>query len=213
MDREQTVSSQQEASEEPLSLPHFEEEFTLLSAKPVVPLREVRAKTRRRLIFGLMIVAAVLVGAFGELIYTRRELKEPTAVLAGANESASDLPRQDEFASSSGAAGGSSVHSDVTAVSAPDEAKESTMRPDRNARNSVIAENQAPRVAQSARSVRASEGGQKEIDDAEGYQRQLRQAQRREARRFRREAERERHNRSADDLLRIREIFEGSPRP
>ena len=48
-----------------LSMPHFDEEATLLSARPVVPLHEVQVETgsRGRVIFALTIVAAILVGA------------------------------------------------------------------------------------------------------------------------------------------------------
>src|SRR5258705_9508084 len=72
-----------------LAEPHFDEEATLLSARPVVPLREVRPETRsgRRSALGLAMAISVMAGALGAtLIYKQRGQKQ-----AGIVETATEV--------------------------------------------------------------------------------------------------------------------------
>ena len=62
-----------------LAEPHFDEEATLLSARPVVPLEEimVEARSRRRLVIGLAMVGSLVMGALGAtLIYKQQVFVE-----------------------------------------------------------------------------------------------------------------------------------------
>jgi hypothetical protein len=190
-----------------LSEPHFDEEATLLSARPVVRLSDVRteAGSGKRLAFGLAMVIAVMAGAFGaSLIYKQRGQKEATAIV----ESGPPLPQ--------------SAVSPTVARAQPLSGAEGAIS-DSNA--SPLAESVADMATRGERSDSASEtrkpGRLKEIlrngASNQPDERELRRQERRETRRLRRIAEqrgtRDHKNQSSDDLLRIREIFEGSPRP
>lgn len=216
MEQEHTLANQRVASHA-LSLPHFDEEATLLSARPVVPLHEVKAKTgsRRRLAFGLALVAALFVGALSAtLLYTNRE--QPGQAIAGETVEPAADPTTDSFVLSSREAGGSAIESDNPVPSVGKEDQPSTSRVS-NARNPAVAKTQSPRISSStARATRTNDTEQTEAGDPQVDDREMRRAERREARRLRREEGRERRSRreqAGDDLMRIREIFEGSPRP
>ena len=73
---ESNITEPEHFSNDALTEPHFDEEATMLSARPVVPLEEIRAETnsRRRLAFGLSILVALVIGALGAtLIYKHRQ--------------------------------------------------------------------------------------------------------------------------------------------
>src|SRR5512132_779890 len=84
---ESNITNQQYfGTDSQLSEPHFDEEATLLSARPVVRLSDVRTEARsgKRLAFGLAMVIAVMAGAFAaSLIYKQRGQKEATAIMTG----------------------------------------------------------------------------------------------------------------------------------
>lgn len=193
-----------------LSLPHFDEDATLLSARPVVPLREVKAKTRSRrpVIFGLTILAAVLVGAI-------------SGTLLLLLQSGQNSQRADEAAVSqptvppSGAAGGStsqSAEAKVPVLTEPDEEPQTTEVP--SAHDSSIKKRPTAAISRSyVKPARAGSPDQERDEDFENDERELRRAERRDARREARRELRHRREQIGDDLLRIREIFEGSPRP
>ena len=72
------------ASDEPLSLPHFDEEATLQSARPVVPLHEVKAQGRSRrrwLLGGALALAATLGAVTASLIYSQGSQPEEASVI------------------------------------------------------------------------------------------------------------------------------------
>lgn len=196
-----------------LSRPHFDEEATLLSARPVIPLNEVAAKARsgKRLAFGLAIGSAFLVGALGTtFIFRQRSQKQGTPV-AGANTtvahqtapegpSLAEDPRskRDSAGSASGMAENGGELSSQEVNSSGQDRK------------------QGSQVLQRDESNMAHENSHDEFNNLKDQRR----AERMEATRLRRKAEREarrdaREHRSqpSDDLLRIREIFEGTPRP
>lgn len=230
-------SNQPIASPEPLSLPHFDEEATLLSARPVVPLHEVRAETRskRRLIFASTIVAAVVVGASGASLLFIPGDKQPTSVAEGEQglsvNPGSDSTQHNESGSLYDTAGqsptgqspaGQAINSgesaDLTALTK--EQIDPTTTAALTSRKSLVHRGQAPRASSAARPTRANPNtaaqttlaAQNDDADLEMDERRLRREERREARRLRQER-RDSRERSSDDLMRIREIFEGVPRP
>ena len=198
-----------------LSEPHFEEEATLLSARRVVPLHEVKAEKRsgRRLTVGLALVAALIVGALGATLIYKQRGQTPATVESASqafSEAATEPP-------STTPAGGATSDSPTAASQAP----EKSDGPARDGRNVVIMrpKKAAPSVEQSSGSSRKTETVRDEdIDPAE--RKAERRAQRMEARRLRWEENRRargemrgRRVQPTDDVLRIREIFEGRRRP
>jgi uncharacterized membrane protein len=205
-----------------LEEPHFDEEATLLSARPVVPLKVVEDKSRslRRLVVGSAIVAALLIGAFAAtLIYKVRGEGQATTVTTRADSLTQSHP---------------SIEAEVVGVESqePEPMALDTKQPDERAvvenvkpaSPPSISSQSPPRVARkgikSSNENEAQDGTlQEEIDEQREMDKEIRRAERREEhrpRRVEREAKHEsrgRDPRSTDDLLRIREIFEGRPRP
>jgi hypothetical protein len=191
-----------------LSLPHFDEDATLLSARPVVPLHKLKAETRSRrtLIFGLTILTAILLGG---IIATLLLMQ------SGTNSQSAEAEASQPTVSPSGAAAGSAFESAEAGrpiASEPDEEPKAREFP--SARDSSI--KKRPTASISRRSVKPARVGSpahERDDDLENEDRELRRAERRDERREAKRQRRERHERRGDDLLRIREIFEGLPRP
>ncbi len=232
-------SNQPIASPEPLSLPHFDEEATLLSARPVVPLHEVRAETRskRRLIFASTIVAAAMVGAIGASLLFIPD-KQTASVAEGEqgrsvnpgsdsskpNESGPLYDTAGQSTSGKSLVGQSPIGQEInsgesaalTAVTNEQIDQTTTTTP--TSRKSNVNRGQTPRtVLRAARAnpntpAQTTLAAQNDDADVEMDERMLRREERREARRLRQERRNSRE-RSSDDLMRIREIFEGAPRP
>lgn len=204
-----TIDQQFTETEASLQEPHFDEEATVLSARPVVPLESVRpAKTSfpRPWILGLGLVGALLVGIFGTVIYYSRStgddanLFQSEEVVAGA-EAGEDAPAPANSFSGP-AAPLLKVEEDV-----PAEVGKQT--PERQSAKTSTESGKQPRAR--LVSVIKEKARNNHIEDESPEDRR---AARRQARQERRRAERKRNDaRSSDDLLRIREIFEGSPRP
>ena len=183
------------AGDLPLSEPHFDEEATLLSARPVVPLREIKAEegSGKRLVLGVAMIGSLMVGVLGAmLLYKRQGQEEAMAIVSTA------VP-------GSGAIGPVSAPSTpeiiggVGAETVQDAATVGTKG------TPLVSHNESSKVA-----VRKSIREQRE---------QLR-AERVEAQRRRSSTERElqkdssgRKRKASDELLRIRDIFEGPSRP
>lgn len=199
--------------EEPLTLPHFDDETTVQSARPVVPLHEVKEKSqfRRRLVLGGALCVAALIGAVtASLIYDRKQSAPQTTAVKVPSES----PTSGFLTPSSEATGAqvdpaSAVErlSETTVSKETDDSSEirnngSTLRP----RTTV---SEAP--AQPERRVQEPEVGNHTERDVQTEE-EMFWERRREARRLRRER-RVNDRRSGDELTRIREIFEGTPRP
>jgi cytoskeletal protein RodZ len=192
-----------------LAEPHFDEESTLLSARPVVPLRAIEAQARssRTLVFGLAIAVALMAGALvATIIYKQRgQNPAPTLVEAAVPVSEPTSPQ-------------TSTSSEAAAVTpAPVEAK--TAIPENEAdittpktRASESAKKPAPLISKSSASARNSTAA----DEARKARKELRRAERADAqleRDARHQARRETRARRANGVTRIREIFEGSSRP
>lgn len=201
---ESNIAGNEVVRAETPSEPHFDEEATLLSARPVVPLREVRAGARARILlaFGLTIIASLLVGALGATLIYQRGQKQTTAIVQTSNPVSKQSVEED--APLTGAVGALSG-SREGAPQVAENTDEVTAPKARNADASTI---KKPDPANS------------HSDASINGEREFRRAQRLEERRIRHRAEREtrrearrQKSQSPDDLLRIREIFEGSPRP
>lgn len=187
----------------PLAEPHFNEEATVAAARPVVPLQEIATKARsKRLIFGLSILVALMVGALGAtLIYKQRAQNPVTAIT-------------DAAVTGSGASGEQTMNpASMTEAKAGGGAAVGAEKED----DALVADQKPkPQVAPRMVPARARPVQEKPLSRAD--EKEMRRLERIEERRLRnieeREARREsRRRRKSNDLLRIREIFEGSPRP
>jgi len=194
-----------------LAEPHFDDEATLLSARPVVPLREVeaRGRSRKTLIYGLTMTLAVVAGALGAtVVYRQRHQAQQTAIMK-TEVFAPVFTAVPPAVSEAGAEGSAAVQPGVVESTKPTHP------------SSQIAGADTTRLEDNATDVPANDrAGQSETRQGDASQRREPRAMRRseQLRRIRagerelgREARGERP--AARDLLRIREIFEGSPRP
>ncbi|HEY3038781.1 MAG TPA: hypothetical protein VGJ66_08590 [Pyrinomonadaceae bacterium] len=203
-----------------LSEPHFDEEATLLSARRVVPLGDVRPQARSgtRLAFGLSIVLAVMAGAFGaSIIYKQRGQKQATAIVE--TGSRNPEPVVPDGQSLSSVSGGTTSDLHASASSTSEDIEDLVTGDGRKNAAATKARKPTPPFSQSAKSGQANETWQDGAGNL-GDEKELRRFERIEARRLKRNAEREarreargQKSRASDDLWRIREIFEGSPRP
>ncbi len=209
MEKNYTSTDHSAVSDRALSLPQFDEDATLLSARPVVPLHEVKTATRsnRGVIFGLTILAAILVGAISATLLMMQ---------SGQNsESAAEAEVSQPIVPSSGAAGGftsESVEARVPVVAEPDEEPQPREVP------SALGSSKEKRPTEtisrnSVKPAKARSRDHEGDEDFENDERELRRAERRDARREAKRELRRRREQMGDDLIRIREIFEGSPRP
>jgi hypothetical protein len=201
--------------ESDLNEPHFDEEATVLSARPVVPLKEIRTRenSKKRLAFGAAMLFSVMVGALGAtLIFRQRGQKQmPVAVeteFPGIDGSANALDQTNASAKSIAEAGSGSVPAaEPAAITKSESATEVHKTPARVSASTEVAPIKAKRRASVANRDFAFEDEQ-----------DLRRAERIEARQMRRRAEWEemrearRRRTGSEDLLRIRDIFEGPRR-
>jgi hypothetical protein len=208
MENKQLSKGHSAVLDRPLSLPHFDEDATLLSARPVVPLHEVRAETRsrRRLVFGLTIVAAILGGAISALLLVMQSGRSLQSV--------ADFGDSQLEVLSSGATGSTISESAQANVPRLTERVEEPYTKEVSTRDSSIRKRQTTEIPR--RSIKPAVNGNPDLeadDEFESEERSLRRSERRNARREARRERRQRREESGDDLLRIREIFEGHPRP
>ena len=209
----QDFSFDQSSSEaEPLTLPHFDDEATLQSARPVVPLHEVRQASRirqRMLLAGALCVAAV-VGAVTASLFFRESEPAPETEISTTVEN--EPAESADFVTPSGEATGANVNpggavssGEPTATSRAGNVQPETESKVRATQNRTSRnERQTTTVLEQPRVVSDDEVSANEGDS--------RRERRREARRLRRERRMD-DRRNSDGLVHIREIFEGSPRP
>jgi hypothetical protein len=198
-----------QSEEEPLTLPHFDDEATVQSARPVVPLHEVKraALTRRHVLLGAALcLAAVVGGLVASLIYSQPAQRAPEATTATISDSAPTSA--DDFVTPSSEASGSTVNphdaaAPNTEIAAKNDSERTVTR--------VVSSNRQPAVSRRVEKRPEQAVSEPEIQDRSDRdvraEDEMLREQRREARRARRE------RRASDGLTRIREIFEGSPRP
>jgi hypothetical protein len=188
------------ANEIDLTEPHFDDEATILSARPVVPLDEVRSDRRHdRLRLAMIICAALLVGGFGAtLIYRLAGNEQPQAMVDESIEAVKPVPLE------SGAAGiAASIPEPQPAKTEPQPAKTEPLEV-------------SPRVIK-PKTQQNSEKAQIARQDEWQREKELERAEKREARRQRR-AERQARRREEGRPRRvgdtaIEQIFEGLRRP
>lgn len=196
---------------EPFGEPHFDEEATLLSARPVVPLTEVKSKEHRQrfALLAVTLTLAVLVGALGATwFYSNRDetrIKTATLIDAEVGIAADVALPQDEI---------DLIPNAVASEISPEAVAEFEAQP---AENSAKTGRKTPTKPSREREVKRTEQGASQavvtpeptpIPVAPNEARWEERRERREARRQRRAA-----RQSGRDLFRIHEIFEGSPRP
>lgn len=190
-----------------LDEPHFDEEATVLSARPVVPLEVVEKKERsiKRWAMAAAVVVALLIGAFSAtLIY---KLRSDSSTIA--QEEKIDQPAAPTLESG--------VEGVVAAVPVPAASVEIRRETTEKVASKPVSSRpeSVSRVERRAQTMRDYDREEQIAADRE-MEKESRRAEKRERRRMQRRADRE-AQRSAgarsDDLLRIREIFEGAPRP
>ena len=217
-----------------LDEPHFDEEATILAARPVVPLDEVKTEGRSKAgaVLALAIGGGLLIGLLAAtLIYRYLDAnqvpqRETTTV---AEQPASQVGEQMVNPLPSPAGGAvvddSSVRSiDDSAVTIVEDAKPADdtetrePEPEVEERKPVKTQDRAPDVEPRqpivVRESTPPADEEKGDEAARGVRRAARQEERRERRAVRETRRQERQsNQTADDLTRIREIFEGAPKP
>ena len=212
--------------DEPTNLdePHFDEEATIL-ARPVVPLDEVSETKRSKsgVALALAIVGGLLIGLVAAtLIFRYLSVEQPAAVEPTVAEQPAQVGEQPSVEPPASAGG---------AVATVDDAADETIANEKP----VVTDDNAEPQPQKARTVQTPDRPSEvkprrpvvvrdaprpaDDEEAEEVDRSLRRAQRQEERRERRRAVREARRQerqqpqTSDDLTRIREIFEGTPKP
>jgi cytoskeletal protein RodZ len=206
---ESNITEQDFLNAEPaLTEPHFDEEATLLSARPVVPLDEIKAKTRfrRPWVLGVAIVGMLLLGITTSAFYFSRQsagasksFDDSAAIASGVEGHATESGR----ASNSRPAVTQALPDPVTPTISNTDAA-----PDSPPSNSAPKTSKKP-VAHLVDVITSNPGRYREekIREARKAAREEEKERKREARRVMRD------DKSPDDLIRIREIFEGRHKP
>lgn len=188
--------------------PHFDEEWTVLTARPVVPLEKVAAKSaRRRLKLAAAFVVAIMLGALAALaaVYlqgTANIADESTPSTGESQISQSEEPGNAPNATTQNETVKYPGKSEAEAVVVP----KTPVRVSETTKNSSVNRHQAEPATEPAKidtTLSTSDAEPRLVD-----QWQERRPRRTRVKRLRRE----RNARQERDLLRIREIFEG-PRP
>lgn len=200
-----TTNEEYFATESPLTEPHFVEEATLLSARPVVPLEEIKGeeRSRKRLLFCLAVAGSLALGALSAaLLYRNSGQGEPLAITQAAPDAAG-ITVETPAAAIAESVGGS-------ATGFSSEAEAETPVPPVSRKPLTSVSRNSPAVAKKPRTAMPPQIEETERNwDERFYERRARRMSQREAKR----ESRRRQRRSADDLLRVRDIFEGPPRP
>lgn len=194
--------------------PHFDEEWTVLTARPVVPLNEVKSQTRRRAAWKLVsaFAVAVVLGAFVALLSVG--LSQSTNAVA---EESSAVPEQtaaieQTLSEQTAVTEPSPVPSVSTVVSETQNLDSTpTMAPKTPVTLAVKAKN-SPRPGEKSIPSNTSDSSDDPVEDSLEATPPKRVIDRFEERRMRRVFRQQRRERAANrqrDLLRIDELFEG----
>lgn len=198
-----TTQEQYFSNELPLVEPHFDEEATLLSAQPVVPLQQIKSeeRARRGLILGAIIACSLAVGGLGAaFIYKRSGQESSTAIVSKAAPGAAGISPDEPVAAVAEAVGGGAAGMSPESVTAPEPTKSVPPVSHRAVATVVDTKRKRPLPPQvQERDLTRAEP----IDEWRLRRRSEREAWRESRRRQRR----------SDELLRIRDIFEGPSRP
>jgi len=189
----------------PLTEPHFDEEATVLSARPVVPLEEIQSEqhSRKRLLFGLAIACSLALGALSGLLFFKKSEQESATAITQAAPGAAGITVDAPVAAIA-----ESVDAGATGITPQSETETQAPTVSTKPVRSVSPNSRA--VATKPQTPMPPQVEEREENwDERFYERRRRRMSEREAMR----ESRRRQRRSADDLLRIRDIFEGPPRP
>lgn len=200
---ESNITDPEYFDDDSLTEPHFNEEATIAAARPVVPLEEIKAGPyRRRLALGLAILGALIIGALGgTFIYKQRHSKPAAEIVdlavTGSGATSQEISEQPTTETQTADV---STGNDAATVSEAE-----PIQP-------VVSNRKPARTVAQPDSVSQEDSISREDRKEE---RRWARIEARRARRAERQAEREASGRRKpnDDLLRIREIFEGSRRP
>ena len=221
------IAEAQWAPEYPaVSQPHFVEDRTVLSARPVVPLEQIktRERSRRGLLLTSAVALSVLLGACTALAIVYIQQKRSTQPAAIRSQSDATQQNQSEQVTQPSAPveEAASVENGAASTGASGRRGPSNTTPEQEKRAVVVSASNTEKrriaTVPSAKMSRQNEvpvvdADAEESDDPRVNDREMRRDQRREARRVWREEIRQRRVNSGDDLFRIREIFEGRRRP
>jgi hypothetical protein len=192
------------------SEPHFEDEATLLSARPVVPIAALTSKERfsRPWIFGIAVAGAILLGMAATVFYYSqfRAIEERSVagidiVSSGVQGVASEPLNLNELHQAK------TTESDDSFADSNKSAKEKPQTPSRLATARPL---NAYNVGSKKPAFRRETPGVDERSYSEYETRDERRAARRESKERKRERRAAKHS---DEVLRIRDIFEGPARP
>ena len=190
--------------DEPESLePHFNDERTIRSARPVVPLNTVKERRQRRLLLGAAFVIACLLGSTAALALIR--LRQPVVV---ADKSEATVEPKAEDTEEQAAQTNVTETSDVVLPADEPESEEVA---------SEVVEQESPKPKKKSRK-HATAPSQVRImvnttPSGNGQARMVSQWEEKRQRRVNRERDPDnRQNHHSSDLFRIREIFEGPRR-
>lgn len=205
----EAITTDEQNLDSVLTEPHFDEEATVLSARPVVPLNQIktREKPRKWLVLGAAMLFSLLVGVLGASLIYKQRTQQP-AILE------SDIPEVEGT--------GKSLDEPPAPAEKPLTVAGSGQVPDTKPITITKAE-PATRIRKSLPPVPARVAAPTRTDERvtmadSDDERERRRAERIEERRLRRSADWEemrearRRRNSSDDLLRIRDIFEGPRR-
>jgi hypothetical protein len=210
---ESEITTAETGLELPLAEPHFDDEATVLSARPVVPLDEVEpyeAQTQSRFtrgwVFAATVFGAMLLGVVvGVAYYSYASRESAHALIDTENVAVGVDGMSTESPGTSGAIGPTP---EVNHTSAADPNTElSARQASAAAPQPEVSANESRKPTARRVDVLTSPSTTEEMQARE--ERQIR----REAKKRIRELERESRNPRSRDLTRIREIFEGPQRP
>lgn len=187
--------------------PHFDDERTLISARPVVPLEKIEAKARhkRQWLLGGAFAIAMMLGAASALVASYLKLRN-------APQTAAELPVEQEAAPAPVAVAQSSPTDTPVVENEAEETTPPPVTPKKEAaprhRAAVVQADPEPIEDRDTRNMSEHEQLD-QIRDAVLYDEWQERRARRAMRRERRRAERYNHR----DLSNLDEIFEGRRRP
>ena len=205
---ESNITDQQFWSpESPLAQPHFDDEATLLSARPVVPIEKLSVKpgSSRPLVLGFALAGAVFLGVTATAFYFsqfRTTGRQPESSLETLSAGARGVASKAVAPTDESQAGSSSVDSIMPA-------KVKAQVPDSLQTRPLNSSNVVSKKAV----VRHVTVAPEQSFESEYETREERRAAKREAKEQRRANRERREGKHSDEVLRIRDIFEGPPRP
>jgi len=205
---ESNITDQQFWSpESPLAQPHFDDEATLLSARPVVPIEKLSVKPgfSRPWLAGFALAGAVFLGATATAFYFsqfRTTGAQPGSSLERLSAGARGVTSKAVAPIDESLAGSSTIDS-ITPAKVKAQVQDSLTARPLNSSNAVS----------SKPVVRHATVSPEQSFESEYETREERRAAKREAKEQRRANRERREGKHSDEVLRIRDIFEGPPRP